>query len=1747
MAKPSKGLFSGARRNLAGKAKTGYRKAFRKAPQTKTASVLKTGRSMAASVAGKPIKWTYKFIRFLAFKWPYGTIAAIVLTVLIAGILTLINYVAASGGFAPPIYAGQSEQTIPGGEPTGQSSDIPDTYMQAYLSAAVKYDVPWQLLAAWGDVATNHGRRSPYDCVWRVDNTSAMAYSADSIGGLAESKVKRVMNVPLEVGTSEHLAMQLKGLVDTDQLTSAQADIIASAQIVTPAGKLQMNYEPQRGETPSRWRLGELDRGTANPAWLENSNRKCGPTGWLHQWCPEDTGLPALSPDPPIAPPEYVHLGTQGNISNPVSYAHNPKRKCGELPRLISMKTYALEQYQCGPMLIIPSAANISCEQLQDIRVAADYAASIIDAALKTYTQKAQDACYNPEDIAKELKCREELDGGRSKRALKEQVHPIPIYEGLDKDAPVQGDLVRTNIEFWTPHWGRALEKALVQATGGVYIGAGVRCGDVDEAFESPESAFGRTQNDMRNPDLLSYGGNPASIYKYAPPAQQEIVFTMLFCELLERGVPSYLDLRASISTNDGYAADVLAATLYTKDAMQASWNWSNWGKAREECGSEIHGNSGRWWSLPSSLGGNEPWGNLLPVASADPDSSVVQTAVARVEPGRYYTCETYQDLRDFCLAGNSLSEYERLVEDEETDGLPELVNLAVTYDLFTNQPVYEIEGDEVSVAGADDAEPSLTDEEAQEQAEAALEAEISQSSVSTLSRYGTANFRTLSCESVVDGYSGGIPFEALFEVPNLVARLQQSGWAGTGGFKSDSWQPARYDSYGTDTENPVLPAVCEVSDAKISLPLPDEGSQHLSVSTNDIILEPATADDDETDTDETDVASPPDSSNPDAGQAVSEVADQIATLADLTERFLSLNVSDPNDIDQAALQSLLDDLQAWRDTPSPVAQLPDVSEEPETTEEPDTTEEEEVEPLTITEYIASISSEVSVELSWTIEPGQLHFGGSLMCFPAGPLKDNGLEVETPLVFPGLCTVNELPARDAEGNETEGRPAVSHREGTSGSTDGDQVTDQIDDKCGFVYALRVGDLTFGIGGETKTLTLWDTATADSPDEESAEAEYPKIAWQQASGSEQPRSATCKYDTGESAWKCSLVLFSASKTVTDVSLIREEAISKAETADRSATASASIQAGVRQTFWSPDPLFPAISACVPASNQAGDVDGSEPESGICTPDSDCASLNNAKVLDSCHDNIVIPDSFPSTIAACPSADRLPTSSGPADGAASLCNRTSTTQIQTSPPPLRGYNQNLKSLQASDGNIHPMHTSPFYDVSNPASPDQTESNKCIPSEYPGEWQAYQEASISAQPSSSSISASYYQTSTECDPSKELDFLRRRPVISSQSNPPTHVIVPHTWVGWQPRAGYGDYRIQPDVYQGEVADSAGLFPDDRYSDNTTHGWNAALEIAYRARWLAGGIQVEVATPVVLNTFVASDKGIETRYFQAQPRLPAGQVCGRAEFERDDEGMCVAHPSCPVHDSNDIEMLTDDTGKKLGDNQEQRPRTETRIYADRPNIDYVESGGYVWKVPEKADDKKRGETFGFALERLADMTVRDCYEVCSNMNLPYGDQCLSWGDMAVRAAFDGVDLTHGLGYRTAEDSQNLVLDRCFWLVGRDGDEIATARAITFDRSVSDGERECLEEQPGYGFLEHGTAVLLTEEPKVFTTEEEGGGTLEHVRHLNHLAGKEIQWLLAHGWRWGWYLADSDCYEAGLYSQSCNFRAWGRQIDKWV
>ena len=78
--------------------------------------------------------------------------------------------------------------------------------------------------------------------------------------------------------------------------------------------------------------------------------------------------------------------------------------------------------------------------------------------------------------------------------------------------------------------------------------------------------------------------------------------------------------------------------------------------------------------------------------------------------------------------------------------------------------------------------------------------------------------------------------------------------------------------------------------------------------------------------------------------------------------------------------------------------------------------------------------------------------------------------------------------------------------------------------------------------------------------------------------------------------------------------------------------------------------------------------------------------------------------------------------------------------------------------------------------------------------------------------------------------------RPIIPSIAYPSVRHISPHRWVGWSDQ-----------VFTEEKADNCTLGGSLEYERNETC-WHAGLEIAHRARWMAGGIQAEDGPPFIL-----------------------------------------------------------------------------------------------------------------------------------------------------------------------------------------------------------------------------------------------------------------------------------------------------------
>jgi cell wall-associated NlpC family hydrolase len=73
--------------------------------------------------------------------------------------MVLIMFAALGGG---ALFGGQNAEDYVWNVPLSEQLDIPEPYLDAYLSAARRYKLPWTVLAAVGANATYHGRIDPY-------------------------------------------------------------------------------------------------------------------------------------------------------------------------------------------------------------------------------------------------------------------------------------------------------------------------------------------------------------------------------------------------------------------------------------------------------------------------------------------------------------------------------------------------------------------------------------------------------------------------------------------------------------------------------------------------------------------------------------------------------------------------------------------------------------------------------------------------------------------------------------------------------------------------------------------------------------------------------------------------------------------------------------------------------------------------------------------------------------------------------------------------------------------------------------------------------------------------------------------------------------------------------------------------------------------------------------------------------------------------------------------------------------------------------------------------------------------------------------------------------------------------------------------------------------------------------------------------------------------------------------------------
>jgi len=479
--------------------------------------------SAGAGKAGVKAGWRAaksgaRLARRLAALGPPGWVALAVLFFVLLAAAFYVYAQASYGNFAPV----RAEQTDPRENP-GLVGDIPSEYLRLYQSAAEQNGVPWQILAAWGDVATSHGRFSPYDCVQRIDPTGPLAHTIYTPAG------------------GEEIAAYA---------AEANTDSNGDVRPVTPTGWMP----------------------AAETRLPDHENSPCGPYGWLHQWCSQHTGLHPLAPDPPIAPAgRWRPAANSGSVHTPwrvgqVGYTllSEPARNSDE-DRLIYCRTTPggadtrLEiddgNFLCGPMLLNPAKVDASCAELQNPALAISLTAETIaallgfemfydllpsqnrvQAATNDWDRRTAAAVYHHQGII--------LFEDENEAAAKWAAAPVEVPFSSRAEGT---QVLRQTAEFFPAYWAVVLDRAVLDISD-PHMGQEPGCGETAETGLLP--------------------GDPKSFARET------------YCHL-HGTAPAYTDRRLAGYTNEGIAVGELAATLWTQDLVRVSWAWNEWAAPR--------------------------------------------------------------------------------------------------------------------------------------------------------------------------------------------------------------------------------------------------------------------------------------------------------------------------------------------------------------------------------------------------------------------------------------------------------------------------------------------------------------------------------------------------------------------------------------------------------------------------------------------------------------------------------------------------------------------------------------------------------------------------------------------------------------------------------------------------------------------------------------------------------------------------------------------------------------------------------------------------------------------------------------------------------------------------------------------------------------------------------------------------------------------------------------------------------------
>lgn len=508
---------------VTGKAKSKARDLAVPQGSAREQALLKANRAMRWGLAGwragrKLQQKTFKIVKRLALSGPPGWIALALL--LVAGVVVwLVFYFNATAGN----FASQRAEDKPDTVHEGLTADIPPEYLRLYQTAGDRWDLPWQVLASWGDLATDHGRYSPYDCVQRLDPESGLAYT---------------YYLDIAHGT-----------------WNSYIDELHAGRIHARNGWMPNVEHDSDGDTI----YGD----------------DCGPYGWQHQWCPAYTGLSPLAPDPPIAPQggwyqraqtsedladinegaEYIpfRFGLEG-----YDYSVGEDRfgtsflVCSESSNIPTDIKFVSHSGLCGPMLLSPSKARVPCDELQNPAVAIDVVAQVLSDNIDSHGHTAARALAD-------------LPATGMMAYLFENIVPPALFEdeesGLEEyaqspvDVPYSftqehGDKLRSSAELFPHYWAYMLEMTVFHISS-------------PEMGQQPNCAWSTGKHVALRP------GDPSS-FSYRS-----------YCLLAIMSAPAYHDWRLGGYANEGIATGKLAANLWARDLLRISWSWNEWGNPR--------------------------------------------------------------------------------------------------------------------------------------------------------------------------------------------------------------------------------------------------------------------------------------------------------------------------------------------------------------------------------------------------------------------------------------------------------------------------------------------------------------------------------------------------------------------------------------------------------------------------------------------------------------------------------------------------------------------------------------------------------------------------------------------------------------------------------------------------------------------------------------------------------------------------------------------------------------------------------------------------------------------------------------------------------------------------------------------------------------------------------------------------------------------------------------------------------------